>query len=219
MPTRTTSRLCGQSLWGLNPSRKEFPACSPFARFPLADGIAAQDRDRYLDAMSAYFHISPYRRWFGYLEPLLNGMSASYYPDQSSRALHTDICSPVATDPTWSRLDGADRAMLQSDGVPLWHGLLEALEPHIVVLSVATHHLSDISFEPVDDGWGDLHIVDRKVDGGPRKRPYRVQARRYKVGGAAALFVLCPAMRSPLPIGTAQKQELRAIVLQGWANA
>lgn len=203
---------------GLNPSFKEFPANDPFERFPLAEGITAQDRDRYLDAMSAYFRTSPYWTWFRHLEPLLNGMGASYRPGQPSTALHTDICSPVATDPTWSRLDEGNRLLLQAEGVPLWHVLMEALQPQIVVLAIARHHLSDIAFEPVDAEWGDLHIVDTKVGGDPREPPYRVQARRYAVGGTEALFVLCPAMRSPLPIGTTQKHELGAIILDGLAN-
>ncbi|WP_420618036.1 hypothetical protein [Candidatus Poriferisocius sp.] len=202
----------------LNPSWREFPAGDPFCRFPLAEGIAAEDQDRYLDAMSAYFLTSPYWTWFQHLDPLLNGMGSGYRPGRPSTALHTDICSPVATDPTWSRLDDGDRQLLQADGVPLWHGLMEALRPHIVVLAMARGHLSDIAFAPVDADWGDLHIVDTKVGGNPREPPYRVQARRYAVGGSKALFVLCPAMRSPLPIGTAQKNELGAIILDGLAN-
>lgn len=203
---------------GLNPSLEEFPVGDPFERFPLAEGIAAEDRARYLDAMSAYFLTSPYWRWFRHLDPLLNGMGAGYRPGRPSTGLHTDICSPVATDPTWSKLDDDNRLLLQADGVPLWHGLMEALQPHIVVLAIAKRHLSDIAFDSVDDAWGELHIVDTKVDGEPRDPPYRVQARRYTVGGTAALFVLCPAMRSPLPIGTAQKHELGAIILDGLAN-
>ena len=203
---------------GLNPSLEEFPAGDPFCRFPLAASIAAEDHAGYLDAMSAYFRTSPYWTWFRHLDPLLEGMGAGYRPGRPSTALHTDICSPVATDPTWSNLDDGDRLLLQADGVPLWHGLMEALQPHIVVLATARRHMSDIAFEPVDDEWRVLHVVDTKVEGDPREPPYRVQARRYAVGGTEALFVLCPAMRSPLPIGTAQKQELGAIILEDFAH-
>ena len=197
---------------GLNPSSKEFPASDPFERFPLAEGIGADDLDGYLDALSAYFHTSPYNKWFRHLEPLLAGMDAGYWPGQASTALHTDICSPVATDPTWSRLAPADRETLLADGVPLWHGLLEALRPEAVVFSVAECHLSGIGFDAIDEEWGDFHIIDTLAGGGPRKPPYRVQARRYMVGRSAARFVFCPAMRSPLPIGTDQKRELGAII-------
>ena len=51
-------------------------------------------------------------------------MQTSYYLGEASTALHTDICSPVATDPTWSRLSESDRTTLEADGGPLWHALL-----------------------------------------------------------------------------------------------
>ena len=78
----------------------EFPADSPFRRFPLAEGVTASELDRYLDALSAYYRTDPYRGWFSAFEPLLNGAGASYYAGRTSTAVHTDICSPVATDPT-----------------------------------------------------------------------------------------------------------------------
>lgn len=203
---------------GLNPSSREFPTSNPFERFPLAEGIAEGDLDGYLDAMSAYFRTSPYKRWFGQLQPLLEGMGAGYWPGQASAALHTDICSPVATDPTWSGLAPADCEALLADGVPLWYGLLEALRPEVVVFSVAKHHLSRIGFDAVDVEWGNFHIIDTLAGGELRKPPYRVQARRYMVGGSAARFVFCPAMRSPLPIGADQKRELGAIIADRFAN-
>ena len=110
---------------GLNPSLHEFPADSPFRRFPLAEGVTVSEPDRYLDALSAYFRTDPYSGWFSAFEPLLNGMEASYYEGQPSTVLHTDICSPVATNPTWSGLDPAVQRALEKDGGPLWHGLNE----------------------------------------------------------------------------------------------
>ena len=86
---------------GLNPSLQEFPADRPFSRFPLDEGTAGRGRDHYLYALSSYFRTDPYRAWFRAFEPLLNGAGASYYEGFTSTALHTDICSPVATDPTW----------------------------------------------------------------------------------------------------------------------
>lgn len=94
---------------GLNPSLREFPADSPLQRFPLAEGVTVGEPDRYLDTLSAYFQTDPYWGWFSAFEPLLNGLEASYYNGRPSTALHTDICSPVATDPTWSSLGSVDR--------------------------------------------------------------------------------------------------------------
>ena len=125
---------------GLNPSLKEFPADEPFRRFPLLGTNRDHEPDRYLDAMSAYFRTCPYRSWFGAFEQLLNGAGSSYYAGNAeSTALHTDICSPVATVPTWTGLGKPERKALEEqkaleeDGGPLWHMLLETLRPQIGV--------------------------------------------------------------------------------------
>ena len=200
---------------GLNPSLEEFPDGEPFLRFPLAADVASADRDRYLEALAAYFRTNPYRNWFRHFEPLLNGMRTSYYPGEASTVLHTDICSPVATDPTWSRLGESDRAILEADGGPLWHALLDALEPHLVVLSVARRHLDRITFDALG-GWRVIHAFERTDDGSPRSSPYEVSARWYRVGPGRALFVFCPAGRTPLTISNEQKRALGAHVAEVW---
>lgn len=182
---------------GLTPSLSEFPRDDPFRRFPLAAGTGRGDPGRYLDALSAYFRTDPYREWFGNFEPLLNGMGASYYQGKTSTVLHTDICSPVATDPTWSRLRDADRAALAADGVGLWHELVKVLRPHVVVLSVAKRHLGRIKFESLGP-WELIHRIERTDDGAARKRPYEATGCWYDIGGERSLFVFCPASQTPL---------------------
>ena len=123
---------------GLNPSRYEFPDGDPFRRFSLGGGSGDREPGRYLDAMSAYFVTEPYSNWFNTFEQLLNGAGSSYYTEKAgSTALHTDICSPIATDPTWSGLERTTRVALAADRHPLWHELLKVLRPQIAVLSVA----------------------------------------------------------------------------------
>ncbi len=202
---------------GLNPSLEEFPAGDPFLRFPFAAEVAIGDRDRYLEALAAYFRTNPYRNWFRHFEPLLSGMQASYYRGEASTALHTDICSPIATDPTWSRLGEGDRALLEADGGPLWHALLEALQPHLVVLSVARRHLDRITFD-APGRWRVIHTLERTGDGAPRSRPYEVRARWHRVGGGRSLFVFCPAGRTPLTISNEQKRALGAHVAEVWRH-
>ena len=92
---------------GLNPSRIEFPTGDPFHRFPLAEDAHPEDRERVPRRPLTYFRTRRYKRWFRSFEPLLNGMNASYYDDKTATALHTDICSPIATNPTWSGLSEA----------------------------------------------------------------------------------------------------------------
>ncbi|MYA44280.1 MAG: hypothetical protein F4076_03850 [Acidimicrobiaceae bacterium] len=204
---------------GLNPSLIEFPTGDPFHRFPLAEDAHPEDQERYLDALSAYFRTNPYAEWFRYFELLLNGMSASYYAHRTSTALHTDICSPVATDPTWRRLSKADRRVLSDVGRPLWHELLVALRPNLVVLSVAKGHLEHIAFEPLGP-WEPVHSFDRKSDGTLRSFAYTVLGCWHLVGNEPALFVFCPASQTPLgSISDDQKCELGAIVADAYRDA
>ena len=200
---------------GLNPSLREFPAGEPFRRFPvMTGGSSAREPGPYLDAMSAYFYTDPYRRWFSAFEPLLNGVGASYYAGEASTVLHTDICSPVATSPTWSQLREAERAGLEADGAPLWHALLDVLCPHFVVLSVASKHLMRIKFAPVAE-WEVIHVFTRTGQGRPRSRPYEVRARSYEIDGEQSLFVFGPAAQKPFGLlSDNQKYEVGAIVLE-----
>ena len=202
---------------GLNPSLEEFPARKPFRRFPVAASVTGEDRDRYVKALSAYFRTDPYHTWFRHFEPLLNGARSNYYPGWPSTALHTDICSPVATNPTWSRLSNSDRATLEVYGLPLWHSLLEALRPHVVVLSVARIHLDRIVFDGLDR-WKVIHTFERTDSGKLRSRPYAVRACWYDIGGDPSLFVFCPAGRTPLTISSRQKRDAGAIALQVWMD-
>ena len=201
---------------GLNPSLREFPADEPFRRFPLAEGVTAGEPDLYLDALSAYFSTDPLRDWFNSFEHLLNGLGSSYYSGHPSTALHTDICSPVATDPTWRKLDAAARSALKTAGCPLWHTLLDLLRPHVVAVSVAESHLESIEFEALTE-WEVIHTFDRTGSGAPRKQPIEVSARWYEVGGELSMFVFGRAAQKPLArLGDAQKHEMGSIVLEAF---
>ena len=201
---------------GLNPSLQEFPPGSPYRRFPLARDGTVRDTGRYLDALSAYFHTEPYRSWFESFEPLLDGAGSSYYGKQPSGALHTDICSPVATNPTWGRLADAARTTLEADGGPLWHELVIALKPHVVVLSVAKKHLARVEFKTRTE-LGPIRRFDRKKDGSPRAKPYVVYAWWCDVGVEPALFVFAPAAQQPLGLlATPQRRAAGAIVAEAW---
>lgn len=204
---------------GLNPSLMEFPADDPFSRFPLAEGPDGREPDRYLDALSAYYRTDPYSSWFSAFEPLLNGVGASYYDRETSTVLHTDICSPVATSPTWSSLTDWERSALEAEGGALWHDLLETVRPQIVALSIAQRHLGRIEFESVTGGWEPMHVFTRTGSGVPRSRPYKVRARWYKVGEEHSLFVFGPAAQKPFGLlHDSQKRELGSIVMEAYRD-
>ena len=127
---------------------------------------------------------------------MLNGMGASCYDGETSTVLHADICSPVATDPTWSRLRDTDQAALAADGVGLWHSLLRVLRHQVGVLSVAMRHLARIRFDALGP-WEFIDRIDRTADGALRKRPYEVAGCWHDIGGEPSLFVFCPARPDP----------------------
>lgn len=203
---------------GLNPSLHEFPADEPFRRFPLAESNRDREPAGYLDAMSAYFCTEPYSGWFNAFEPLLNGLGSSYYGGGASTALHTDICSPVATDPTWNDLDKASQAALEADGRSLWHTLLKELRPQVVAISVAKGHLNGIQFAPRTD-WKIIHTSEFKADGTPRSRPYEIRGRWYNVGGERSLFVFGTAALKPFQLlADRQKRKTAELILKEYQD-
>ncbi|WP_139082203.1 hypothetical protein [Rubellimicrobium roseum] len=128
----------------LNPSREEFPVGGP-ARFDLKEGLSGQEGLE--TQLSNYFKHKPYTRWFGNFEHVLNGMGATYGGHMRGRdnrrtALHLDLCSPIATNPTWSKLDAATRESLRGPGRALFELAVQALEPDIIIASVGPKHLT-----------------------------------------------------------------------------
>jgi hypothetical protein len=126
----------------LNPSNREFPDDKP--RFEVAMGLQGPAE---LEAqLSAYFRRHPYRSWFNSFEPVLNGLEASYggkmaNGDYASTALHVDMCSPIATSPTWSKLTTEQRANLTTVGRDIFEWLIDELKPDMIVASLGWGHL------------------------------------------------------------------------------
>ncbi len=179
---------------GLNPSLAEFPVADPFSRFRQAervypDVLAGRFYPEYLGALNAYFRSNPYGRWFGAFEPLLNGMDASFYDGRPHTVVHTDLCSPLATNPTWSGL-GAGRERLRADGLALWLRLVRHLAPDVILVSVARHHLATLDF-PVLGPWRTVHTVERDT-------PYLIEAMEIDVtAGKRALVIFGKAAQTP----------------------
>ncbi len=134
---------------GLNPSYREFGSQSQGytigLRFALASNIITsrtmsneQFCDCYQQSLNQYFEANPYWTWFRNFEPLLNALGTDYRSNlaTSGRALHTDICSPLATFPTWSKLKGTARSLLLEDGLVLWTDLVRELSPDVILVSV-----------------------------------------------------------------------------------
>ena len=128
----------------LNPSVREFPEDQP--RFDVASGLRGPAELE--TELSTYFWRNPYSSWFSSFEPVLNGLEASYggkmaRRDHSSTALHVDMCSPVATSPTWSKLSAAERGKLTTTGRDIFEWLADELEPDVIVASLGWAHLQE----------------------------------------------------------------------------
>ena len=106
-------------------------------------------------ACKNYFKNNPYNKWFGQnnsgFKPLLNGMGYCYYPNSKNlkSVLHTDICSPIATNPTWSKLTKNERNKLEINGFELWKKIILELKPHLIILSVKKEYLESKISSPV----------------------------------------------------------------------
>ncbi len=170
---------------GLNPSDREFEK----DRFgpEVKASLRADTLER---ALSNYFAFQPYTRWFNLsFETLLQPLGCSFYGlnypgkappwwrPQRNVALHTDLCSPLATRLKWSNRDLPDAVKddLRKWGVPFWKKLVAALKPSMILISVRKAHRNDLGdlkwrvFNPFSDGlskhgleiarFGDTHIV------------------------------------------------------------
>lgn len=140
---------------GLNPSRGEFPNQNRFLRFNSARGIypdilRGKFYPAYLKALNEYFKNVPYG-WFNCFEDLLTGIDCSYYGNAPNTALHTDLCSPLATDPTWKYLTREAQSGLIQSGTNLWHSLVQWLSPDLIIVSVARSHIGRIRFQQTSE--------------------------------------------------------------------
>ncbi len=201
---------------GLNPSGIEFPREDRFARFPQAaiegQASARPDYRRHIEAMNSYFRTKPYARWFNSYETLLNGLDSSFYGARTNTALHTDLCSPLATNPTWSKLSREQRSHLALDGIGLWHALAEYLAPDLIIVSVSLHYLFEIHFRGLTQ-WRVLHIVRRQ-------NPYEVKGKWVAITSTKrALLVFGRAANTPFgTVSSADKLKIGLSVRRCWSS-
>ena len=202
---------------GLNPSHREFPIEDRFLRFRKAEKISKSSNlthleiQMFLDSLNDYYKDEPYK-WFGCFEPMLNGLKSSYYDNEyPNRVLHTDICSPLATDITWSKLTDRQRARLRYDGNKIWHSLVEILAPDYILISVARRHLNRIRFK--NTAWRELNITQDK-NGNLRKNPYKVSISTFSIEGKKGILVFGKAANTPFGlISNVQKREMGKTLL------
>ena len=121
---------------GLNPSHEEFAE----TRFSHVDLQAGDAGEQLAAALDGYFRTqenpywNPHWMWFGKYRKLLPMLGGSY-EEGTSRAVHIDLFSAIATDPTWSGLSESQRDTIRN--TKLFRRLLENLGPELVVFSGA----------------------------------------------------------------------------------
>jgi hypothetical protein len=135
-------------------------------------------------------------------------MGCSFYDTAENTALHTDICSPIATCPTWSRLTLRQKDSLESKGSGLWHSLVRLLAPDAILASVAGKYFDRIKFRV---------LVERKVAWRiERVNPYEVYISSVQVVPyKPCLLVFGKAAQTPFgKISNSRKEELGGAVRQ-----
>lgn len=159
---------------GLNPSLREFEEGTEkgvAVRFPKAaslvgKNLSSTDVKTYTEAMDDYFKCNPLD-WFGSYEKLLNNLDASYggknvekHGEKERTAIHIDLYSSVATNPTWGGLCDVARSTLSASSKPDFTDLLDALCPHVVLISankdIVTKYFGD-------NGWNAEKSISSKV--------------------------------------------------------
>ncbi len=132
---------------GLNPSNKEFSdndkKYSVNFRFPCSKLSILDHKDFlvYKKDLDNYFDYNPYSQWFNSLCPILSGFQAGFggtlkkCQSYENTAIHTDIATPFATDPTFSGLEDNEKCYLLNEGFEIWKKLISYLKPDIIILS------------------------------------------------------------------------------------
>ena len=177
---------------GLNPSNSEFrlkkEETYSFARFPDYSG----DEFSLEETLKNYFKELPYRKWFNSLEPFLNGLESSFYPNEKNKVVHTDICSPLPTDPTWNNLDKSIQMNLFRVGFEFWKRLISELKPDVIVLSTRRSYLEKL--KPKNRKI--VHSINLKKDGSPR-RPFHLELFDINVSGFQTKLVYGEPKNTP----------------------
>lgn len=130
----------------LNPSSIEFFNSISYNIEYRFNKNSLNSPSEYYNSLNNYFLQNPYKRWFNSFEPILNGANSSFYSKEEfpNRVLHTDYCSILATNPTWSHLYPNQIKMLIPDGTKLWYELVEFLQPDVILVSFARKYYNMI---------------------------------------------------------------------------
>ncbi|RLD41169.1 MAG: hypothetical protein DRI86_13895 [Bacteroidetes bacterium] len=194
---------------GLNPSDKEFRnnETENYSTFRFHGYQSEKDLEKVLNN---YFEQKPYKTWFNSFEPILQGMDASYYQktEKPNIAIHTDICSPWATNPTWSKLTTDEQRKMFKEGHPKWIKLIDELNPDVILISVAKKYLIN-EFKEI----GEIGRITKTKKGIIRKQPYLLKHYSYSNGNKNVIVIFGQAAQKPFGlISNEQKMDLGSTI-------
>ncbi len=196
---------------GLNPSDKEFPIENPYLRFSsdrysYRQIIENNNYQLYESLLCQYYKYEsiPYMKWFNSFQKILEGMNASYREDCKfpNRVLHTDICSPIASNPTWSKIKPKQNHLLE-DGRKIWHSLVRVLQPDLILISIAKEHLKSINFKQISSCQV-IHEIKNKKNKDkvrPRKKIYEVKLANFQISDNC-ITQICFGEAAQTPFGS-----------------
>jgi len=201
---------------GLNPSYREFPYYNVFTRFKGGEKIYCNEilnddeKEHYLNILNNYFkkNSCPYD-WFEHLDLLLQKIECSYYDNKwDNVSLHTDICTPLATNPTWSDFKKTKLSkVIENEGRSIWHNLIKILLPDVVLMSFSKNYLNKIEYLDITNVEL-LYTFSKKKDGKDRKKPYDILLYREVINGKQVNFLYGEGNVKPFLISDKQKLEL-----------
>ena len=174
---------------GLNPSDREFSdATHPlpnvslrFGNIPSSQIPVHPKKGFFPKAWNNYFNYNPLD-WFASFEHVLRGLGASYggkMPDKkeekvSCTAIHTDLCTPWATNPTWSKLPPSDKIALTNNySFVEWKNLVANLKPDIIIACVPQDYRVKLMEH---NSPKDIIRIVSTLNGTKRKRPVIIRA-------------------------------------------
>lgn len=115
---------------GLNPSLNEFSE----SRFHI--GSEDFSVEKLYCVLNDYFKVNPYRNYFNCFSKILETQIATYNftYGKKNTAIHIDMYSSIATNPTWGKLNKFKKNSINQFG--LFIKLLELLSPDVVLISL-----------------------------------------------------------------------------------
>lgn len=169
---------------GKNPSGHEF--LSDVNRFP-----SYRKTPYSLElSLSEYFKKNPYSSWFKHYNIYLEEFGYSFYNKPGyNKVIHTDIGSPLSTDPTWRKLEKENKSLTEElfkDGFEIWKTLISELLPDIIIMCCPLQMemketvFKELKLEKIDT----IHTITNKKDSTElRQIPFELTYNQIVVNG------------------------------------